>query len=75
MVCVAESINTAHLRSILHGMNDPDETVESEKARSQELAHGLVEEAWDLGSSPMLLDVQYEGAIWEASVKVKQSEG
>jgi len=56
-------------------MNDPDETVESEKARSQELAHGLVEEAWDLGSSPMLLDVQYEGAIWEASVKVKQSEG
>ena len=56
-------------------MNDPDETVESEKARAQELAHALVEEAWNLGSGPMLLDLQYEGAVCEVSVKVKQSEG
>lgn len=56
-------------------MSNSDETVESEKVRAQELAHALVEEAWNLGSVPMLLDVQYEGAMWEVSVKVKQSEG
>jgi hypothetical protein len=56
-------------------MNDPDETVESEKARAQELADALVEAVWNLGSGPMLLEVQYEGAVWEVSVKVKQNEG
>lgn len=75
MVCAANSIAAAALRSILHCMNDSDEKVESEKVRAQELAHALVEEAWNLGSGSMLLDVEYEGAIWEVSVKVKYSEG
>lgn len=56
-------------------MNDPDDAVESERAHAKELAHALIEEAWNLGSVPMLLDVQYEGALWEVSMKVKQSEG
>ena len=57
--------NTAHLQSILHGMMIRDETVESEKARAQELAQALVEEVWNLGSAPMLLNTGYESAMWE----------
>jgi isopentenyl diphosphate isomerase/L-lactate dehydrogenase-like FMN-dependent dehydrogenase len=55
-------------------MNAPDETVESERTRAQELARSLVEEAWNLGCDPMLLTVQHEGAIRQVSVKVVQRE-
>jgi len=70
-----QSPNTVAPSEHLTCMDDPDETVESEKARAQELADALVEAVWNLGSGPMLLEVQYEGAVWEVSVKVKQNEG
>ena len=70
-----QSPNTVAPSEHLTCMNDPDETVESEKARAQELADALAEAVWNLGSGPMLLEVQYEGAVWEVSVKVKQNEG
>ena len=56
-------------------MKGQNETVESEKIRAQELAHSLVEETWNLGADPMVLKVQYEGAIWEVSVKMIRTQG
>lgn len=56
-------------------MKHYEETVESEEAHAQALARTLVEEAWNLGAGPMLLKVEYEGALWEVSVRVAESEG
>jgi hypothetical protein len=72
-----QTIRLSASDSIQTCMDDQPETVESEKekARAKKLAHLLVEEAWNLGADPMVLTVQYEGAIWEVSVKVVQSEG
>lgn len=41
-------------------MNGNDETVRSEKVHARELAHALVEEAWNLAADPLVLNVQYE---------------
>ncbi len=57
------------------GMNRQDETVSGERARARELAHALVEEAWNLGANTLALTVQYEGAIWQVSVRVVETEG
>jgi len=56
-------------------MNSGDETVETEKNRAQELAHSLVEEAWNLGANPLEFAVEYEVAVWKVSVRVAATEG
>lgn len=56
-------------------MNSADETVETEKNHVRELAHSLVEEAWNLGANPLELTVEYEGAVWAVSVRVDATEG
>lgn len=50
------------------------EIARSEERHAQQLARALVEEVWNLGAAPMLLDVEYEGADWEVFVKVKHPE-
>ena len=56
-------------------MNSGDETVESEKKRVRELARLLAAEAWNLGANPLKVSVEYEGAIWQVSVRVAVTEG
>lgn len=56
-------------------MNSADETVETEKNHIRELAHSLVEEAWNLGAKPLELAVEYEGAVWAISVRVAATAG
>ena len=54
---------------------DPDRNVvRAEHAHVHRLARALVEEAWNLGAQPLLMHVEYEGADWEVSVRVKRTE-
>ena len=54
---------------------DPDRNlVRAEHERVHRLARALVEEAWNLGAQPLVLRVEYEGADWEVSVRVKGTE-
>jgi hypothetical protein len=50
------------------------EIVKSEEKHAQRLARELVEEVWNLGANSTVLGVEYEGADWEVSVKVKHTE-
>ena len=52
---------------------DPN-LVRAEHAHVHRLARALVEEAWNLGAQPVVLHVEYEGADWEVSVRVKRTE-
>jgi hypothetical protein len=38
------------------------------------LARSLVELAWDSGSIPQTIDIEYEGADWEVVVRIKSTE-
>jgi len=48
--------------------------VRAEHEHVHRLARALVEEAWSLGAQPLVLHVEYEGADWEVSVRVKRTE-
>ena len=48
--------------------------VRAEHEHVHRLARALVEEAWNLGAQPLLLHIEYEGADWEVSVRVKRTE-
>jgi len=56
-------------------MNSRDETMDSEKKRAQELARLLVAQAWNLGANPLEFAVEYEGAMWQVTVRVSATEG
>lgn len=56
-------------------MSGQEETVETERSHARELAHGLVEEAWNLGAEPLVLTMQFEGALWQVQGKAAGSEG
>jgi hypothetical protein len=54
---------------------DPDRNlVRAEHEHAHRLARELVEEAWNLGANPIVLHIEYEGADWEVSVRVKRTE-
>lgn len=54
---------------------DPDRNLmRAEHEHVHRLARALVEEAWNLGAQPLVLHVDYEGADWEVSVRVKRTE-
>lgn len=55
-------------------VHDESEIARSEERPAQQLARALIAEVWDLGAAPMLLDVEDEGADWEASVRIKHTE-
>ena len=54
---------------------DPDRNpVRAEHEHVHRLARALVEEAWNLGAQPLVVHVEYEGADWEVSLRVKRTE-
>ena len=54
---------------------DPDrKLVRAEQEQVHRLARALVEEAWNLGATPLTLNVEYEGANWQVTVRVKRTE-